>query len=307
MRALDSIRAQSYRPLEVLVVDDGSSDDTSKLVEEWRQANVSTALSLHYVWKENSGPSACRNIGIRKATGAYVYFLDSDDYMHGNLLSESIQIMENEDADCILFGFDFQGPDGVSGQWLPPNQPALISFFENSLWGYTSSSVKSMELIQRSGFWNEKICVAEDYEFLGRVLFNSKKNIVLQRSFLTVSRGEDSLGRGKDFKEGILHRLVGEASIMEEVLKRRAQIPEEFLALYSDRLVKTAINMYASGEGDFARDLRFLESKLNIRPRSSLAAMKRFVLSHGRWACWLWYSLYRIHTIRNKRSSLADI
>lgn len=69
--ALDSILAQSYRPLEIIVADDGSSDGTAAAVAEYPD--------VRYFWQPNAGPAAARNLGLGEARGEFVAFLDSDD------------------------------------------------------------------------------------------------------------------------------------------------------------------------------------------------------------------------------------
>ncbi len=71
-RAVDSALGQTYAPLEVVVVDDGSKDDTREVLRKYGDR-------IRYVAKENGGVSSARNVGVREATGEYIAFLDSDD------------------------------------------------------------------------------------------------------------------------------------------------------------------------------------------------------------------------------------
>jgi glycosyltransferase involved in cell wall biosynthesis len=69
--AVDSIRAQGYAPLEIIVVDDGSTDGTASRAQSWSD--------VRYLWQENQGPSAARNAGIDVSRGELLAFLDADD------------------------------------------------------------------------------------------------------------------------------------------------------------------------------------------------------------------------------------
>ena len=81
--ALTSCIQQTYRPLEVIIVDDGSTDDTESLVHRWQEdCRSKQELSLRYVYQPNRGVSAARNLGLIQSRGEYIQYLDSDDVMH---------------------------------------------------------------------------------------------------------------------------------------------------------------------------------------------------------------------------------
>ncbi len=92
-RAITSVLAQDYTPLEIIVVDDASTDDTQRVVERFGDARI-----RYIVRSENRGAAAARNTGIRAARGAFIAFLDSDDEYLPGRLSAQVRAFETLDA-----------------------------------------------------------------------------------------------------------------------------------------------------------------------------------------------------------------
>ena len=96
-RAIDSVLGQTYRPVEVMVVDDGSTDETPEVLKAYGDAIVS-------VVQDNAGPSAARNRGIRESRGDLIAFLDSDDMWLAPKLERQVDLLQRAGADvpCCL-------------------------------------------------------------------------------------------------------------------------------------------------------------------------------------------------------------
>lgn len=101
-RAIDSILNQTYPHLEILLIDDGSTDHSGLICEEYSQ--MDKRVTVYH--KQNGGLSDARNFGLKKATGQYIGFVDSDDYLH----PEMYRIMYNalQDNDCDIAEVDFE-------------------------------------------------------------------------------------------------------------------------------------------------------------------------------------------------------
>ncbi len=108
-RALMSVANQSRPPREVIVVDDGSSDASTAVVEQWSKSNISVQVIKH---AENLGPSASRNTGWDLATGKFVAFLDSDDAWHPEKLRIQTQLMETDET-IALSGHQYDVGDDL--------------------------------------------------------------------------------------------------------------------------------------------------------------------------------------------------
>jgi glycosyltransferase involved in cell wall biosynthesis len=86
-KCLDSILSQSYENIEIIVVNDGSKDGTGMVAEKYASRDERIKLMN----QENRGPSCARNAGIIKATGKYILFIDSDDYIEPNMVEELVR------------------------------------------------------------------------------------------------------------------------------------------------------------------------------------------------------------------------
>ncbi len=96
---VDSIICQTETDLEIILVDDGSTDKSSKLCDEYAQRDA----RVRVIHRENGGLSAARNTGLDAASGEFVYFLDSDDYILENTIEKLMLIAEKEGADVVFF------------------------------------------------------------------------------------------------------------------------------------------------------------------------------------------------------------
>ena len=87
-RCIDSILNQTYEALEVILVDDGSTDGSGAVCDEYAEKDA----RVRAIHQKNGGISAARNAGIDAASGQYIAFIDSDDYVTGDMLAELLRI-----------------------------------------------------------------------------------------------------------------------------------------------------------------------------------------------------------------------
>lgn len=107
-RCIDSLLKQSNSEMQILLINDGSTDDSEKILKEYEKNNPEI---IKYYKKENAGIADTRNYGISKAEGKYIMFVDSDDYIKENLIDNLIQYM-NDDIDIIKFKLERVNEDG---------------------------------------------------------------------------------------------------------------------------------------------------------------------------------------------------
>ena len=106
-RAIESVLAQSYPSSELIVVDDGSTDDTARVVRAFGQ-------QLTYLYQANRGVSAARNAGARRATGEWLAFLDADDWYYVHRLRWHAEwIVRDPELDFLTGDYEYRRPDGT--------------------------------------------------------------------------------------------------------------------------------------------------------------------------------------------------
>ena len=103
-QTLESVRAQCYRPIECIVVDDGSDDDSSAVANDWSSRHAEPHFSIQLVSQKQSGAPRARNAGIARSQGEYIQFLDSDDALHPAKISRQVRTLEKNPAYGASFG-----------------------------------------------------------------------------------------------------------------------------------------------------------------------------------------------------------
>ncbi|HME46113.1 MAG TPA: glycosyltransferase family A protein [Syntrophorhabdales bacterium] len=177
--AVESVLAQDYRRMEVIVVDDGSTDGS---------ADELPGLPLRYVWKENGGISSARNLGISLATGDLIAFLDVDDLWKKDKLSTQMRVMR-EQSSLISYTDEIWMRNG---KWF--NQGHRHRKYSGLIYQHClplciispSSAVISRQIFDDVGKFDESMPVCEDYDMWLRiacrypVLFVDKQLIIKQ-------------------------------------------------------------------------------------------------------------------------------
>jgi glycosyltransferase involved in cell wall biosynthesis len=164
---LDSIFSQTYKDFEVIVVDDGSTDDTAQVLKKYRG-------EIHYIHQENRGLPAARNTGIRAAQGEYLAFLDSDDLWLPDKLDEQIRVLRN-DADMGIIFSDASAFDekGVIRESILKEENTCTGFcFQRLFMGnylVMPTVMIRTRCLEKGGLFDESLTAVEDYDLWLRI------------------------------------------------------------------------------------------------------------------------------------------
>lgn len=174
-RCLESVLNQSYAQLEIIVVDDGSHDSTLEVAT--RLASKDSRCTV--IHQDNGGLSSARNAGIDSSSGAFLFFLDSDDYIDRHEIEELVRVQSKTAADMVVGGFVYEDADGrVLSTVCAPY--ALLD--EERYWNEGATSAAAVEYIvawgklyKRNLFSSERYDIAklhEDEYIIHRIISN---------------------------------------------------------------------------------------------------------------------------------------
>ena len=173
-RCLSGIVSQPYRNIEIILVDDGSTDGSAEICDEWALKD-SRIKVLH---QNNSGVSVARNRGLEHSNGSAVIFLDADDEIEQNMISDMIGSLFEYHADVVCCGYTNEFKDKILAnspkEGVITGEQCLEAIFHAEIMSAVWNKMFKREvLIKRDGSYVQfpvGICIGEDFVFLTEVL-----------------------------------------------------------------------------------------------------------------------------------------
>ncbi len=210
-RCLQSIVNQTYKNLEIILVDDGSPDNCPSMCDDWKTKDS----RIKVIHKSNAGLGEARNTGIKNANGKYIFFFDSDDYVALNTVERCLECALKTNADTVVYGRANVYPNGdieekannidtnlyenesITDDFLP----GLFDYshgFGVSAW----SKMFSLDIIKENRllFQSERVVISEDSMFCLEYFSKSKKVYVIPDRLYFYFKNDKSLSRA--YKEG---------------------------------------------------------------------------------------------------------
>ncbi|MCK4810115.1 MAG: glycosyltransferase family 2 protein [Candidatus Omnitrophica bacterium] len=205
-QAIESVLAQTYRDIEIIIVDDGSTDSTKEVVEKYMgpqsQHATKSPMNICYIYQENRGPAAARNKGIEYAQGEYVAFLDADDRWVDKKIETQIKLFKNNSTLELIHtdysSFDLQANVNNSGYTNKFKKcfagDIFFSLFrENFI--RTSSVLLKRESFKKGGVFNESLSMSEDYDLWLRLTKGRKITGYIDLPLVQVRRHNSHITR----------------------------------------------------------------------------------------------------------------
>lgn len=250
-RCVDSIINQTYKNLEIILVDDGSPDNCPKMCDDYAEKDS----RIKVVHKENGGLSDARNVGMEVATGEYVSFIDSDDYVSLDFYETLLETIVDNDSDIVECGvvkfyenekFDKYNDDlKVTNYDTVDALDGLINEnpFKQHVWNKLYKSNIALDIPYAVGKLNED-------EFWTYQIFGKAKKVtrINKTMYYYFQRGSSIMGNGYNIKR--LDSLEGK-------MNRQAYIEKNFPILTT----KAKVDLYGSCIFAYQSVLKFMSGK----------------------------------------------
>lgn len=256
-QCLDSIIKQTYKNLEIIVVNDGSTDNSGTICQEYAQKDD----RIVYIEKENGGQSEARNMGLDRMTGAYVTFVDSDDWIEIDYVENLYKKITEYQADIAVGNYySFNEDEGmyyfhIFSDSYYEKVYDNVSIFENL---YESQEMKSFALISVWGKLYKADLVkhlrfdvgklGEDGYLNQKIYLLAEKTIYLNKGLYAYRQREGSSSR--IWTEKWMHALVDAMSERITLLANMGYPLEKHLAVYRQMLEGSLSNGKVSGLGE---------------------------------------------------------
>ena len=199
---IDSVLKQDYLNIEIIIVDDGSTDDTRFVLKEIKDPRVKWFL------QENMGAAAARNNAFRQSKGAYIKFMDADDLLNPTCIMVQLnKIIEHPNSVASAKWGRFYLPDKSDFKLSPekvwkdlPGIDWLVDSLIDTGANMMQPGIFLMprNVVEKAGPWNESLCLIDDFEYMVRIITNSEKVLFCEDAVLMYRSGLANSLSGRD-------------------------------------------------------------------------------------------------------------
>ena len=196
---LDSIIAQTNQNLEILLVDDGSTDSSGKICDDYA-SNAKKDKRIKVIHQKNTGLSSARNTGINHSSGEYLTFVDSDDYIATQMIEKMLQAINESHAEIAVCSFMETYPNDKTTHFNNHHYPRKLLSTKDALESMLSEKgfmvSATMKLYPRSFFKNVSFPICKLHEDVGttyKLILQANKIIFLPEEYYYYCHHHDSI------------------------------------------------------------------------------------------------------------------
>lgn len=243
-RCLDSIVGQTYSNIEIILINDGSKDNSLKILKSYEKKDNRIKL----IDQPNQGISVSRNNGLKISSGDYICFADSDDYIEKNMIEKLVECIEEEKADiavCNYYIFDDSGKkvkkdigaDNLFGSTLN-NNPQLITDIDYAPW----NKIYKKELFDNIYFPpNTKY---EDFETILKVFSKAKKIVKLDEYLYDYYVNMSGETRTDSPKNKDMLKIISNLNEFFDFSNKNIELKDCFFETASEKLLHSASSIF---------------------------------------------------------------
>lgn len=228
-RCIESVKNQTFNSYEIIIIDSVSNDNTVEILKKYVSDNTKI-----FQQKNNLGPGGARNVGLNKATGEYILFLDADDYLNNDMVLESLNnTISCSKPDVVYMGFQISGN---REELVIPTPETCTKKYKAALDKYANvwSKCWRRDLIEKNNIRFQEGRYYEDILFLYKSVMKSENYLIADYPVHTyISGRENSITTTLNFKN-----IYDTVNNIEEMVKMRKEEPTEELDIIINREIK---------------------------------------------------------------------
>ena len=280
-KAIESALKQTYAHKQIVVIDDGSTDNTAELMKKYPE--------VEYIIQDHGGQAAARNNGLSRAKGKYIASLDSDDTWNSNFLASCVEELEKNNLDFVWANWS---QDAGNGKWIDPFES--YSFFKpflenrNEYWNILSDkelrwlyingcpSPSSSLVMRRTSLkstWTETLSIADDWCIIMDMIFANQCRAAFTKDKLWFKHIDGTnIHDGRDENEILQHLYVYDKEIMYKRYHKKFNREErkqyrESLVYYLTIYAFQQLTIYRS----YNSSMKFFRKAIFTDPKSTLS------------------------------------
>lgn len=253
-RTLNSIKAQTYRPIHLILIDNNSSDNSLKVIENWKTQNESSDFKITISSETIPGAAAARNKGLEYVDSRLMAFFDSDDSMRPHCVQTYVNAFrQNPDADIVCSNSLYHFDDNRTRLFYFRKGNILHNHIYHATLRTQGYAVKTAYMRQQGG-WNNSVRVWDDWELGIRLLIDNPKVVSTGDTLVDIYMQSESI-TGLDFssKSGKWEYAL---DVADEVINNCRRDDKTTLHRLIDyRRIVLAAHYLKEGQADLAKEL----------------------------------------------------
>ena len=237
-QCLDSVVNQTLKDIEIICVNDGSTDNSLNILKEYKEKD--NRIKVFNI--ENHGVSYARNLGLNNVSGEYVVFIDSDDYVNDVFIEELYNNELETFSDLVFSGRILKNKDDkIISKWIPKKEISynpINDYDDFTQWHTVVEKLFKYDTIKQNRlYFDETLCYGEDSLFLTQYLSYCYKITAVKKAMYTIVENKYSLSRNLKYKEKRKHQK-------QIVLNKNKEIKDSYIKNNNYPLVSIILTLY---------------------------------------------------------------